>query len=146
MLKTEPNYAWGHFTFSWLLRCAGNAAEAIAEAKKGIELAPHNLMYITALSAAFAENGQRDEAIKTLDTINEMAATRYVSPYMLAIVYYSLGDGEQAFELLETALADRDVWIVWLYVDPQFDRLRGDARFEDLLWRMKHPLASPKKS
>lgn len=92
ILKNEPNYAWGHFTFSWLLRCAGEQAEAVAEARKGIELAPHNLMYLTAL----AENGQRDEAVKTLDAINESATTCYVSPYMLAIVYCSLGDGERA--------------------------------------------------
>jgi TolB-like protein/Flp pilus assembly protein TadD len=141
ILEGEPNYAWGHFTFSWLLRCAGNRLGAVAEARKGAELAPHNLMYFTALAAALAENGQRDEAVKMLDAINQSAATRYVSPYMLAIVYYSLSDDERAFELLETALAERDVWVVWLYVDPQFDRLRDDARFNDLLRQMKHPLA-----
>ncbi len=141
MLKNEPNYAWGHFTFSWLLRRIGEFAEALTEAKKGVELAANNPMYLTALAAAFAENGQRAEALETLDAINETAATRYVSPYMLAIVYCSLGEREQAFELLEKALDERDVWVVWLYADPQFDPLRNDARFANLLRRMNHPLA-----
>ncbi len=139
ILENEPNYAWGHLTFSWLLRCAGNAPEALKEAKKGVELATKNPMYLTGLAAAFAANGQREKALETLDTINEMAATRYVAPYMLATAYCSLGDSERAFELLRKALAERDVWVLWLYADPQFDRLRNDPRFNDLLRRMKHP-------
>ncbi len=62
-----------------------------------------------------------------------MAVTRYVSPYMLAIAYCALDDKERAFEQLQKGLAIRDVWIVWLGVEPQFDRLRSDNRFGDLL-------------
>jgi TolB-like protein/Flp pilus assembly protein TadD len=139
ILENEPNYAWGHLTFSWLLRCAGNAPEALKEAKKGVELSAKNPMYLIGLAAAFAENGQREKAFETLATVNEMAAKRYVSPYMLAIAYCSLNDRERAFELLQKALDERDVWILWLYADPQFDRLRDDARYNGLLRQMNHP-------
>jgi TolB-like protein/Flp pilus assembly protein TadD len=136
ILENEPNYAWGHLTFSWLLRCAGNASEALREAQKGVELSAKNPMYLIGLAAALAENGLREKAFETLDAINEMAAARYVSPYMLAIVYCSLDDTERAFELLQTALDERDVWILWLYADPQFDRLRGDPRVDSPVCQM----------
>jgi tetratricopeptide (TPR) repeat protein len=139
ILENEPNYAWGHLTFSWLLRCVGNAPEALKEAQKGVELSAKNPMYLIGLAAALAANGQREKALETLDAINEMMATRYVSPYMLAIAYCSLDDRERAFELLQKALDERDVWLLWLYADPQFDRLRDDPRVNDLLRQMNHP-------
>jgi TolB-like protein len=142
VIRNEPNYAWVHLTFSWLLRCAGQHDEAIAEARKGVEFSGgENPMYLTALAAAQAGAGRRDEARATLARINKIAAGRYVSPFMLATVYCALNDKEQAFAELERALAERDVWIVWLGVDPQFDSLHGDERFGDLLKRANHPLA-----
>ncbi|MDQ5837736.1 MAG: hypothetical protein M3379_13245, partial [Acidobacteriota bacterium] len=43
---------------------------------------------------------------------------------------------DAALEWLERAYAERDVWLVWLKVDPRLDPLRSDARFRNLLWRV----------
>lgn len=80
-----------------------------------------------------------------------MKAVRYVSPYLLAMVYCNLGESEQAFAKLEEALTIRDARILWLGVDPQFDRLRNDPRLHSLLRRTSNPLAvrpvtAPEKS
>ena len=64
--------------------------------------------------------------------MEELAAKRYVSPYYRAIALCTLGEHEQAFTLLEQSFADREAWIVWLSVQPQFDPLRADPRFADL--------------
>ena len=50
-------------------------------------------------------------------------------------------DRTRAFDELERALQIRDVWLVFVGVEPLFDTLRGDPRFNDLLRRMRHPLA-----
>jgi hypothetical protein len=63
----------------------------------------------TSAVVRFAETDDAFQAGKQLDAINELAKTRYVSPYMLAMVYCSLDDRERAFEFLEKALAERDV-------------------------------------
>ena len=39
-------------------------------------------------------------------------------------------------EWLERAYAERDVWLVWLKVDPRLDGLRAELRFKNLLWRV----------
>ncbi|HSK71491.1 MAG TPA: hypothetical protein VK892_07345, partial [Pyrinomonadaceae bacterium] len=141
MLSSEPLYAWGRLTFSWALRSAGQREEALTQAQKAMEYSTGNLMYPTALAAAQAEAGLRETALETLEKINQMAKTKYVSPFMLAIVYCSLKDKERTFEQLEKALDEKDVWAVWLGVDPQFDLIRNDERYQDLLRRMNHPLA-----
>ncbi len=44
-----------------------------------------------------------------------------------------ISDFDAAFEYLEGARQQRDVWLVWLKAEPQFDSLRSDPRFEELL-------------
>jgi hypothetical protein len=61
----------------------------------------------------------------------------------MAVVHAGLGDVDAAIEWLERACAERDVWLVWLKVDPRLDRLRADARFEDLLRRVFRNSVAP---
>lgn len=141
MLKTEPHYAWGFQTYSWLLRRMGRFAEAVVAAEKAALLSPENPFYMTALAAAHAEAGETGKAKEILGRLDELAKERFVSEYMVALVYCALGDKDKAFENLEKSLADRDGWMNWLGVEPQFDVLRDDPRYEDLLRRTGSPLA-----
>ena len=57
-----------------------------------------------------------------------------------AAIYVGLGEPEQALAWLEKANEDRSGWLgLWLKVDPKFDNLRTDPRFQDLLWRIGLP-------
>jgi hypothetical protein len=61
----------------------------------------------------------------------------YVRPGWVAEVYVGLGDKDEAMRWLEQGYKERDLWLALLKVWPRFDALRGDARFQDLLKRMK---------
>ena len=61
---------------------------------------------------------------------------KYVSPTELAILYIALGDKEKAFELFEKSYAERDVTLTSLKVEPGYDPIRNDPRFQDLLKRV----------
>jgi len=145
MLVNEPNYAWGLQTLSWVLRQTRQFEEAVALAEKSVQLTSENPFYLSQLAAAYAEAGEREKAEKILARLTEISATRFVSEYMLALVYCALNDKDRAFENLEKSLAARDGWLNWLGVDPQFDVLRDDARFADLLRRAGNPLAPPEE-
>ncbi len=43
---------------------------------------------------------------------------------------------EQAFEYLEKSYQRRELWICYLQVDPRFDSLRDDPRFDELVKRV----------
>ena len=48
-------------------------------------------------------------------------------------------DEEAAFAKLEEAYATRDRAMVYMRINPRFDALRGDARFDSLVARMNFP-------
>ncbi len=60
----------------------------------------------------------------------------YVSPAELTILHAGLGDKEQALASLEKAYTARDLQLQFLKVDPHYDSLRADPRFQDLMRRV----------
>ena len=57
--------------------------------------------------------------------------------YSVAAIYSALGQSDQAFIWLERAYDEHDSWMDYLGLDPRLDGLRSDARFADLMRRMK---------
>jgi len=56
-----------------------------------------------------------------------------------AIIYAQLGERDKAFESLDKAYKQRISPLVWLKVSPEFDNLRTDPRFADLMRRVGLP-------
>jgi serine/threonine-protein kinase len=61
---------------------------------------------------------------------------RGVVPNGLALIHTGLGEHAEAFEWLERAYQERNGWMAFLQVEPRFDPLREEPRFQDLLRRM----------
>jgi len=94
-----------------------------------------------AMEEAFATGGQTKVARYILDHIPRPEATTGLpesaaASIQLAVFYGRVGDLGAAFEHLDRALDARDPALVHLAVAPQWDRLRGDPRFDDRLARM----------
>ena len=65
---------------------------------------------------------------------------KFVDPYFVAWPHAALGDADAAFAWLDKAYDDHSDWLAALKVDPLLDRLRADARFVELLKRMRLPI------
>jgi len=59
--------------------------------------------------------------------------------FLVALVFTALGEKDQAFEWLEGAYREHDTFLPWLNVDPEFDSLHSDTRFQDLVRRIGIP-------
>lgn len=114
-------------------------AEAIATFQKGMNQAERHPQLLASLGHAYALAGQRDKAQKALDELREMSKQRYVSPYLIAVVYAGLGDKDQTFAWLEKAYEDRSFFLIWLNVEPRFEGLRDESRFAALARRVGLP-------
>ena len=102
---------------------------AVAEFQKAKELSGGATIYVAALARGYAASGRKDEALRIYELLKH-PGEKYVSPYWMAQIAADLGEKKEALQWLETAWAGRAVWMVMLSVDPAFDPLRSDPRFQ----------------
>jgi eukaryotic-like serine/threonine-protein kinase len=127
--KTEPN---DPFALAYLAYI-----HAINYYRKYIEIEGETSSTQCYMGYAFAKSGARGEA---LDLLNKLKTTKeYVSPGEMAVLYAGLGDTEQALASLEKAYAEHDIQLQFLKVEPHFDSLRADARYQALMRRVGLP-------
>ncbi|MET0753629.1 MAG: protein kinase [Pyrinomonadaceae bacterium] len=144
LLEKEPNYALSHFFLSSVLWHVKQYDEAIKIAQRGIEILgriPYSLCW---LASAYAAAGEKEKAYELIQEIEKMSVSSYVSPYLTAMIYSNLGDRASAFEYLEKALEIRDGRLAWLAIDPQFNILHDDARYQEILRKTNNPLYESK--
>ena len=111
--------------------------EALEMLKKALEHSAGNLRIKSWLAHSYALVGKREEALRILDDLKELSSSKYVDPIYLALINIGLGDRDQAMELLEKGYEERSFLLIWIKMDPVFDQLRSDNRFQDLILRMK---------
>ena len=132
-LAMDPRFYYARWSLGEALQLSGQLREAMAEYEKAAEITDDPM--VTALLAqGYAKTGQRDNALRLLSQLEQLAAQRYVGPFTFALVHLALGENEKAIDDLERAYRERgDPAIVGIKVEPLLDRLRGHPRFERLL-------------
>ncbi len=117
----------------------GMADQAIAFARTAADRLPGETLPMAMLGHAYWAAGKKQEARALLTKFLALSKKQYRSPYNIAVFYAGLDDRDRAMEWLEKAAQERAGLLVYLNVDPLFDSLRGDPRFQALLQRMNLP-------
>ncbi len=88
------------------------------------------------LAAAYALNGQKEKAEPIIRVLAGEAEHSGEAAYRLSLDYADMRRNDEAITCLQKALDTRDDRLMWIKVEPRFDHLRGDARFQDILKQM----------
>ncbi len=136
-LKIDPTFGPAHLWFGRPYLQKGMYDRAIAEIQQAVDSSGGSTISLAVLAHALASAGRESEARKILDDLLERSRTRYLPSYWIALVFTGLGDIGQAMTWLERAYEERSSWLVWIQVEPRFDRLRSDPRFASLVRRMR---------
>ena len=94
-----------------------------------------------ALTQGYAELGYQGAMRRAADLQAARGRSTYVLPCDVAALYMMAGEQTQALAWLEKAFDERDPNLPYINVDPTFDGVRDDPRFQDLLRRMNLPQA-----
>ncbi|MFQ5758032.1 MAG: tetratricopeptide repeat protein [Acidiferrobacterales bacterium] len=139
-LSLDPNFAFAYLALARAYEAKGMYREAMDAFRRATELSGGQTRDSLAIAHLYAQSGRPREARKVLDQIlsTRPEAQRLGSPY-IAMVHAALGENDEAMVWLEKAYQEHHVRLFLLKVDPRYDPLRDDPRFQDLLRRMNFP-------
>lgn len=135
-LELDANFWMAHWLLGDIRVQEHSYDDAVSTLEHAAALSDNNPAVLSSLGVAYAAAGRPVDARRTLEQLQAMGESRYVSPATPAAVCAALGDTDAAFEWLEKAYEQRSRSLVWLDVLPQFESLRTDPRFDNLLQRI----------
>lgn len=132
LLDLDPNHWMVHLFLTSGYIEKGMWDKAIEEGRKTVDVNPHTRSF-SYLGYALAKAGREREARDELDKILALSKERWISPYSTALLYNGLNDRDQCLSWLEKGLAERDPRMVFLKVEPKWNNLRDDPRFQRIM-------------
>ena len=135
-LRKEPAFPLAHLWLGRAYEEKGMYAEAVAEFQKVQEAIPGWPVATAAIGWVYGRWGKTSEARRVLTVLHAQSKRRYVSAYAIALVHAGVGDKDEALRYLNLGLKERTNWMVWTAVDPRWEPVKRDARFQQLLGEM----------
>lgn len=133
IVEMDRNYPQGHLQRGNLLSFLGRHDEALESLALADEMMKGSALVEYHYCFAYHRAGRDADAIRLADAMERRSQTEFVKPYFLAMANLAAGRIDRAFELLESALEERDAWLVWVGTEPNLQVLHDDARFKRIL-------------
>lgn len=135
-IELNPHFSAVYWTLGLVQEQRGEIDEAVAAFKRAIDLSPPSPRILGALGGALARFHRHAEALGIIRQLDTLAKERYISPFELALIQFNLGKKDEGFSLLAKAFEDKCVEVYNLSLDPRFDSVRSDPRFERLYQKL----------
>ena len=135
-LEMDPQFVRALIIQGNCLEQLGRYEEATEALTRAADLSDNNSFALAGVGHNYALQGKWDEAIQIVNHLREQAEHRYISASDIATVLVGLGQKEEALSHLERSIENRDVWMVWLKVNPRFEPIQREPRYQALLKRV----------
>jgi len=132
----DPNFAQGHRWLGLAYIKQRRYEEALTELQQGVKLSGRSGQFLGDLGYCYALMGKQAEARQILKELEERYDRREATGINLAQVYAGFGDKDQVFDWLEKDFQQRSGVLPYINWWVNFDDLRSDPRYADLLRRM----------
>jgi TolB-like protein/DNA-binding winged helix-turn-helix (wHTH) protein/lipoprotein NlpI len=134
ILAADPDFPRAHLIiYSYVEKGMFNEALADIETWRGLQPSPWGEMLLVYV---YSHAGRTADARAALVQLEAYERTHVVDASPLLYAYIAIGDKEKAFTWLEKAFEQRSNCLSALKVDPIYDPLRSDPRFQSLLRRV----------
>jgi len=139
VLEIDPNFVPAHRSMAKIYEGKQMWPEAIEELKKTVDLSQDSARALSDLAYGLALAGKQTEALRIVKSLEELSATRYVSPFEIAKVFVALHDYDSAIRNLETSYRTRESQVPFLNITIALYPLHSNPRFHDLVRKVGLP-------
>ena len=138
-LELDPNFPTAHYFLGRAYELKGMYDQAIEEYSKSQGMSLMRPETMQKLKEVYARSGWKAYLQMTVDLVMRDSLQTQLPPYVIATFYARLGDKDKTIEWLEKGYEERDFRVMLLSVTPEFDGMRTDPRFIDLVRQMGLP-------
>jgi TolB-like protein len=138
-IELNPKFPAAHLSLAVAYTRVGRFQEALDEVHKAEQLGGDPTRVLEILGSVQALSGDLAAAQATVDKLRKGNIGGRVSPYSVALIYTAMGKKSDALDWLEKCYKDEDTWTVWIGVLVEWDSLRSEPRFINLIHRLKLP-------
>lgn len=135
VLDMEPNFPRAHMLV-WAYAQKASFADALADAEAWRQADNSPLWSWVMIAYVSGRSGDQAQAKLALEHLESLGTHGTADPLCFAIAYIGTGDNNQALGWLEKAYVGRSSSLTALKVDPIYDPLRGEPRFQELVRRV----------
>jgi TolB-like protein/Tfp pilus assembly protein PilF len=135
-LELDEGYELAHLWRGEVLAELGRLTEASDAIRRAVELGGGADHARAALARVHALQGRSEEARELIRELEDRREGAYLPSYDIARIHEALGDRDAVYRSLDRAISDRARAAVFLRVEPAFQALRGEPRFEELSRRV----------
>ncbi|MGB6850581.1 MAG: tetratricopeptide repeat protein [Thermoanaerobaculia bacterium] len=142
-LELDPEFAPADFWLGLAYEQQGRYDEAIEVFERALENSGRSPMMLAALGRVYADQGRADRARELLEELEQTAEQTFVPCYYIATIHSGSEERELTLDWLEKACKQRESWMVFLNIDPIWDRYRAEPRFQALVREVGLPPTLP---
>jgi len=138
-LEMDQNFPPTYWTLAHVYEATGREDEACQSMVKTFDLGSGHVPWFGELEKVRVQHGWRAAWEQWIQGMLDPQGQGYLQPYYLVEPYVDLGRDEEAITWLGKAAESHDVEIVFIKVDPRFDRLRANPRFQEIVRSLRFP-------
>jgi tetratricopeptide (TPR) repeat protein len=129
-IEIDENFWVTYLFLGWACAQVGQFKESLAAFQTSIRLGSGDPMPVAGLGYAQALSGAKEDALRTLGHLSNLAQTRYVPASEIMAIHVALGDATQARQWLQRACEERSFKLIYLLVDPRLAPLHEFPEFQ----------------
>ncbi len=136
-IAADPQAAIAYWGLGRSLTREGHYIEALETLRRFKAVNGFEPPIITAeIGYSEASSGDRRAALATVARLQRESRISYVDPYLIAVIYLGLKDGQNTYAWLDQAYAARSSFLISIATDPKWSTSRSDPRFQEIWNRM----------
>ena len=136
-LEISPNSPIAYFNLFHVYVAKSMYGEAVADLQQQFKL-EGRAQQASTIGESYKRGGFH-AALRTMIQIGQDSSAGNYDPFRVAAGYSFLGDKNQALAWLSKAIDERSGFVTTIRVDPTWDNIRSDPRFEELVRRIRLP-------